>query len=335
MRAMVLHAPGPVGSSPLSLETLPEPELRDDEILVDVSVCGICRTDLHVIEGELAPRSDRVVPGHQVVGRVVASGAAVRRFAEGDRVGIAWLHRSCGRCAECLARRENLCRAPVFTGWHVDGGYAERVRVPAEFAYAIPDVFNDAEAAPLLCAGIIGYRALRRSRVGRGERLGLYGFGSSAHLCLQVARHRGAEVYVCTRDVRARELALELGAVWAGGADERPPVALNGSILFAPVGELVLPALEALAPGGTLACAGIHMSAIPALDYAKHLFDERTLTSVTANTRQDGVELLELAAEIPLRPHTTEFPLEDANQALRQLAEDGIRGSGVLRVSDG
>ena len=335
MRAMVLHAPAPVATSPLSLEELPEPGPLEDEILVDVSVCGLCRTDLHVVEGELPPRGDRIVPGHQVVGRVVASGSAVRGLAEGDRVGVAWLHRSCGGCAECLAERENLCRSPVFTGWHVDGGYAERVRVPAEFAYTIPDVFEDAEAAPLLCAGIIGYRALRRSRVGPGQRLGLYGFGSSAHLCLQLARHMDMQVYVCTRDARARELALELGAVWAGAADEKPPAPLDGSILFAPAGALVLPALEALGPGGTLACAGIHMSAIPPLDYAKHLFEERTLTSVTANTREDGRELLAIAAEIPLCPRTTEFPLEAANQALRRLAEDGIRGSGVLRVSRG
>ncbi len=334
MRAMVLHDPAPVATSPLSLEELPEPELREDELLVEVSVCGICRTDLHVIEGELPPQAERIVPGHQVVGRVAAAGSAVHGFAEGDRVGVAWLHRSCGRCSECRAKRENLCHAPVFTGWHVDGGYAERMRVPADFAYAIPDVFEDAEAAPLLCAGIIGYRALRRSRVKPGQRLGLYGFGSSAHLCLQVARHRGVEVYVCTRDARAREFALQLGAVWVGEADERPPDPLDGSILFAPAGPLVLPALEALGPGGTLACAGIHMSAIPPLDYAKHLFEERTLTSVTANTRDDGRELLAIAAEIPLRPRTREFPLERANQALRELAVDGVLGSAVLRVAD-
>ncbi len=333
MRAMVLAEPGPVESAPLALEAVADPEPAADEIVVEVSVCGICRTDLHVVEGELAPRLPHLIPGHQVVGVVARTGAAARRFRPGERVGVAWLHRSCGSCPYCRRGDENLCRAPIFTGWSANGGYAEQVRVPEAFAYEIPEVFSDAEAAPLLCAGIIGYRALRRSGIEPGGRLGLYGFGSSAHISLQVARHRGCEVFVCTREPAARELALELGAAWAGSADEEPPEALDAAILFAPAGELVPPALAALRPGGTLACAGIYMSDIPRLAYTAHLFEERTLTSVTANTRADGEELLAVAAEIPIRPRTTAFPLERANQALQQLKRDGIRGSGVLEVA--
>ncbi len=331
MRAMVLLEPAPIETAPLVAESVAEPEPAADEIVIDVSVCGICRTDLHVVEGELPPRLSPLIPGHQVVGRVSRRGADARRFLEGDRVGVAWLHRSCGSCAYCRRDAENLCRSPVFTGWSVPGGYAERVRVPEAFAYALPELFSDAEAAPLLCAGIIGYRALRRSAVRDGERLGLYGFGSSAHIALQLARHRGCEVYVCTRDARARALARELGAAWAGGADAPPPEPLDGAILFAPVGTLVAPALRALRPGGTLACAGIYMTPIPELGY-EALFEERNLTSVTANTRADGEELLAVAADIPLRPRTTAFPLDQANEALLALKRDGIRGSGILEV---
>jgi propanol-preferring alcohol dehydrogenase len=335
MRAMVLEAPAAIEADPLELREVPEPEPGPGEIVVEVSVCGICRTDLHVVEGELPPQRRPVIPGHQVVGRVAARARDARRFREGDRVGIAWLHRTCGACAYCKSGDENLCRAPVFTGWHVDGGYAERARVPEAFAYALPDVFGDAEASPLLCAGIIGYRALRRSGIRPGGRLGLYGFGSSAHIALQVARHRGCEVYVCTRDERHQRLALELGAVWAGGADEPPPTALDSAILFAPVGHLVPVGLRALRPGGTLACAGIYMTEIPRIDYGRELFEERTLTSVTANTRRDGEELLAVAAEIPLRPRTTAFALADANLALQRLKHDAIEGSGVLEVAPG
>jgi len=331
MHAMVLPEPAPIETAPLVARTVAEPEPAADEVVVDVSVCGICRTDLHVVEGELPQRLSPLIPGHQAVGRVSRRGARARHFREGDRVGVAWLHRSCGECAYCLRGAENLCRAPVFTGWTAQGGYAERVCVPEAFAYALPGVFSDAEASPLLCAGIIGYRALRRSAVRDGERLGLYGFGSSAHIALQVARHRGCEVYVCTRDARARALALELGAAWAGGADEPPPESLDGAILFAPVGTLVPPALRALRPGGTLACAGIYMTPIPELDYGA-LFEERTLTSVTANTRADGEELLAIAADIPLRPRTTAFPLDQANEALLTLKHDGIPGSAILTI---
>lgn len=332
---MVLEHPAPIDEAPLLLDEVPEPQPAQDEILVAVSVCGLCRTDLHVVEGELEPRLPRLIPGHQVVGRVVERGREARRFRDGDRVGVAWLHRSCGSCSYCRKDRENLCRAPLFTGWTAQGGYAERIKVPQAFAYPLPPSFGDEEAAPLLCAGIIGYRALQRSGVSEGGRLGLYGFGSSAHIALQVARHRGCAVYVCTRDERARRLALELGAVWAGGATDAPPEPLDGAILFAPAGDLVAPALRALRPGGTLACAGIHMSELAAMSYREHLFEEKVLTSVTANTRLDGEELLAVAAEIPIRPRTTPFKLEHANQALLELKRDGIRGSGVLLVSSG
>ena len=332
MRAMVLHGPALIERSPLVLESLPEPEPSPGEILVEVSTCGVCRTDLHVIEGELDPAQPRIVPGHQVVGTVAALGSAARRFPIGTRVGVAWLHDTCRVCAYCQSGRENLCQAPTFTGWHTNGGYAERLTVPEAYAYAIPEIFSSEEAAPLLCAGIIGYRALRRAAVQPGCRLGLYGFGSSAHLSLQVARHWGCDVYVVTREASHRELALELGATWAGGLAEVPPCALDSAINFAPVGELVPPALRALAPGGTLACAGIHMTDVPALHYQGELFQERTLTSVTANTRQDGEELLAVAAEIPIRAVTTCFELEQANVALQRLKRGQVVGSAVLRV---
>ena len=332
MRAMVLHGPAPIERSPLVLESLPDPEPGPAEILVEVSTCGVCRTDLHVIEGELDPARSRVVPGHQVVGTVAARGSAATRFPIGARVGVAWLHNTCRVCPYCQSGRENLCQAPTFTGWHVDGGYAERLTVPAAYAYAIPEIFSSEEAAPLLCAGIIGYRALRRAAVRPGCKLGLYGFGSSAHLSLQVARHWGCEVYVVTREASHRELALSLGAIWAGGVEEEPPSALDSAINFAPVGELVPLALRALGPGGTLACAGIHMSDVPVLRYQGELFQERTLTSVTANTRQDGEELLAVASEIPIRPVTTSFELEQANVALQRLKRGDVVGSAVLRL---
>jgi len=332
MRAWVLRETGPIESAPLALRELARPELGPGEIEVEVSVCGLCRTDLHVIEGELAPQRAEVVPGHQVVGRVSARGPGAQRFAPGARVGVAWLWRACGRCGYCLRGDENLCRAPLFTGWHEHGGFAELVRVPEDFAYALPESLDDEAAAPLLCAGIIGYRALRRSAIRPGEKLGLWGFGSSAHVALQIARHWGARVFVVTREASHRALALELGAEWAGDLGERPPEPLDAAVLFAPVGTLVPPALEALAPGATLACAGIHLSGVPPLDYARHLFLERTLTSVTANTRADGRELLELAERVPLRPRTTVFPFERANEGLAALKRGLITGSGVLRV---
>lgn len=332
MQALTLSHPAPVDSAPLQREDLPIPTPRDDEVLVRVEACGICRTDLHVVEGELPPQVPRIVPGHQVVGIVDRCGARARRFRPGDRVGIAWLRYTCGTCRACRGGNENLCPHARFSGWHEDGGYAEYAVVHEDFAYAIPPALGIAAATPLLCAGIIGYRALRRAEVRPGCRLGLYGFGSSAHIAIQVARHLGCTVYVMTRDLPHRALALELGAAWAGAAEDTPPDKLDSAILFAPAGNLVLPALEALDQGGTLALAGIYLSDIPTLNYERHLFREKNLRSVTANTRADGHELLRIAAEIPIQPRTVPYPLADANRALQDLKHDRIQGSGVLVV---
>jgi len=332
MRAMSLSAPGPVEARPLACVERPVLEPGPDEIRVAVEVCAVCRTDLHVVEGELAPRRDGIVPGHQGVGHVSARGALARRFRMGDRVGVAWLRRTCGACRFCVTDRENLCLAPQFTGWDADGGYAEQLVVPEAFAYALPEALAPEQAAPLLCAGIIGYRSFVRSGVPPGGRLGIYGFGGSAHIVIQIARHRGCEVFVVTRGGVHRELAESLGATWVGEAGERPPVPLDGAILFAPVGELVPVALAALDRGATLAVAGIHLSQIPPLDYQAHLFQERRLCSVTANTRADGEALLALAAEIPIHTHTQSYPLEAANEALVDLKHDRVRGSALLRI---
>jgi len=327
---MVSYNPAPIDSSPLKFQDLPLPEPGAEQIRVRVEACAICRTDLHVIEGELPPQSPQIVPGHQAVGIVDKLGLQVNRIGLGDRVGIAWLRSTCDQCRYCRAGNENLCPNARFTGYHENGGYAEYAVVREDFAYPLPANLDPVAATPLLCAGIIGYRALRRAEVKPGCRLGLYGFGSSAHLCIQIARHWNCTVYVMTRDQRHQELARQLGAAWAGNASEPPPEHLDGSILFAPVGELAAPALEALEKGGTLALAGIYLSQIPPLDYEKHLFYEKNLRSVTANTRQDGIELLKLAADIPLRPQTFTFRLKDANVALQQLKYDAINGTGVL-----
>ena len=330
MRAMSLAGPAPVESAPLRCESRVTPSPGPDEVLVRVIACGVCRTDLHIVEGDLPLLRSPVVPGHQVVGRVEAMGSEARRFGAGDRVGIAWLRRTCGTCEACRRGRENLCERSEFTGYHADGGFADYAVVPEAFAYALPPVFGDAEAAPLLCAGIIGYRALKRTDVPPGGRLGIYGFGASAHVTLQVARARGCEVFVCTREASHRALALELGATWVGDIGDTMPTKADGTILFAPVGDLVPLALQNLARGGTLALAGIYMTAVPSLDYERDLFYERNLRSVTANTRADGEELLAEAARIPIRPATTTFPLEDANQALALLKRGGFTGAGVL-----
>ena len=329
---MVLGQIGNITADPLTPRDLPVPEPGPGEVLVQVSVCGICRTDLHVIEGELEGPKLPLIPGHQAVGIISRVGSGVTTRRPGERVGIAWLQGTCGQCQYCRSGRENLCLAARFTGYQVDGGYAEYAVVPAPFAYPIPAAFSDEEAAPLLCAGIIGYRALRRSRVQPGQRLGLYGFGASAHIAIQIARHWGCEVYVCSLKPEHRRLALEMGAAWAGGASEAPPVALHGSIIFAPAGELVIPALRALERGGTLALAGIHMTPIPSIDYDRDLFGERTVCSVTANTRQDGLDLLREAAAIPLKPRTQRFPMSDANRALQSLKAGAIKGAGVLAI---
>jgi propanol-preferring alcohol dehydrogenase len=334
MRALVLEKQAPIASAPLRLVELPDPEPGPQEVRVRVSVCALCRTDLHVIEGDLPAHKLPIIPGHQVVGVVDRVGPACRRLRVGDRVGIAWLGQTDGSCEFCRRGEENLCPASRYTGWDADGGYAELALVHEAFAYLIPPIFSDEDAAPLLCAGIIGYRALLRSRVPDGGRLGLFGFGSSAHVTMQVARHRGCDVYVATRGAGHRRFAAELGAAWVGEAQAPPPVALDAAIVFAPAGEIVPPALRALRKGGTLALAGIHMSPIPALTYEEHLFHEKTLTSVEANTRADGEALLLVAAEIPIRPRRRSFALAEANEALALLAGDGIDGTAILRLRD-
>ena len=333
MKAMLLDRPAPIDTNPLRLVDVAEPEPGHRMLRIRVEACGICRTDLHVVEGELPPVRPTVIPGHQIVGRVDRLGCGARRFPLGTRIGIAWLRHTCGRCARCTSGRENLCEAAQFTGYHENGGYAEYAVIHEDFAYQIPEQVGAVEVTPLLCAGIIGFRALRRAEIRPGCRLGLYGFGASAHIAIQVARHLGCEVYVMTRDERHRTLARELGAAWTGGSTDPPPAPLDSAILFAPVGDLVPHALAALDRGGTLAIAGIYSTGIPPLDYERHLFYERQVRTVTANTRADGTELLRLAGEIPLRPATMAFPLADANHALHQLKHDAIRGAGVLVMS--
>ncbi len=332
MRAMVLEQSGAVETGPLTLRERPIPEAGPGVVRVKVRVCGVCRTDLHVVEEDLPPATRPIVPGHEVVGLVDRIGPGVTTIKEGDRVGIAWLRHTCGHCDSCRSGRENLCLGARFTGYHDDGGYADYALVPESFAYPIPAVFTDEEAAPLLCAGIIGYRALRLSGVTPGQRLGLYGFGAAAHLTIQIARHWGCQVYVCSLREEHRRLAKELGAVWVGAATDQPPDKLHGAILFAPAGEIVPPALRALDRGGTLAIAGIHLTEIPPIDYDRDLFGERTIRSVTANTKRDGIDFLQDAAAIPLRPHTQRFLLEQANLALQQLKAGTIQGAAVLTV---
>jgi alcohol dehydrogenase, propanol-preferring len=325
-----VEEPGPIDSTPLRSGERPDPTPGPNEVLVSVAACGVCRTDLHLAEGDLPPHRPRTVPGHEIVGHVIAPGPNARRFDIGDRVGIAWLRWTCGRCVFCRSGRENLCLAPAFTGWDADGGYAGLATVHEDYAYAIPPAFTDTEAAPLLCAGIIGYRALRRSALPERGRLGIYGFGASAHLAAQVAMYEGATVHVMTRAADARRLARELGAASVQGATDEPPEKLDAAILFAPAGELVPVAMAALDRGGTLAVAGIYLSDIPRLQYQTHLFQERQLRSVTANTRRDGEELLALAARIPIRPTVVPYPLEHADRALADLAHDRYTGAAVL-----
>jgi len=335
MRAMLMRQPGSVADRPLRLEELAVPTPRAGEILVRVGACAICRTDLHVVEGELPALRTPLVPGHQAVGRVAGRGDGATRFREGDRVGIAWLRRTCRACLYCATDRENLCERAEFTGWHADGGYAEYAVVDEDYAYAIPAGFSDVEAAPLLCAGIIGYRALTLAAVRPGGRLGMYGFGSSAHVTIQIARARNLEVYVCTREPAHRQLARSLGAAWVGELREPMPHRTEGTILFAPAGDLVPVALRNLARGGTLALAGIYMTPIPKLDYEADLFYERGIRSVTANTRADGAALLAEAARARVTLSTTEFPLEVANQALELLKAGALSGTGVLLTDEG
>ena len=328
---MVLERPRPADESPLNLRDIPRPIPGPGEIRVQVRCCGLCHTDLHTVEGDLQLPKLPVVPGHQIIGAVDAAGSGARTFKEGDRVGIPWLHSTCGHCEYCRRDLENLCDSARFTGLHVDGGYAEYTVVHENYAYPIPKIFSDENAAPLLCAGIIGYRSYRLSGAGSGQRLGLYGFGASAHLVLQFARHCGCEVYVFTRTAAHRELAKSLGAAWVGAAEDAAPHPLDAAIIFAPAGGLVPHALRALRRAGSLVLAGITMSPIPQMDYSL-VYQERTIRSVANCTRQDAREFLELAADVPLHTEIQIFDLERANQALQALKRSEIKGAGVLRI---
>lgn len=332
MLALVLKTPAPIESNPLVPEDVPVPEPGADEVLIRVAACAICRTDLHVVEGELPPKLPCVIPGHQVVGRVVRGGAQAGKYAPGTRVGVAWLHRTDGKCEYCQRGRENLCVNALFTGYTAHGGYAEYIVAPEQFIYLIPDRFEDTQAAPLLCAGIIGFRSLRLANLEPGDTLGIYGFGAAGHVAIQVARHWKMRVFVATREEKHRKLALELGAEWVGAAFDTPPVGLNAAIIFAPAGELVPAALRALKKAGTLVLGGIHMSPIPSFPY-ELIYHERVVRSVANNTRQDGLDFLKVAAEIPIHTQSQTFPLEQANAALLALKHDGIRGAGVLTVA--
>lgn len=314
----------------LRIERRPVPTPEVDEVVIEVSACGVCRTDLHLADGDLPAHAPARVPGHEVVGRVVARGARADRFVIGDRIGIAWLRRTCGACQWCRSGRENLCRASEFTGWDADGGFAEYTVVPEAYAYRLPDELSDTEAAPLLCSGIIGYRSLRRAALPPGGRLGIYGFGASGHLTLQLAVAAGAEVHVLTRGDAARELALSMGAASVGDAYAAPPVLLDSAVLFAPVGDLVPVALASLEQGGTLAVAGIHLTSVPVLDYQQHLFREKSVTSVTANTRADGEEFLRLARTLGVRPRVRVYSFGEADSALDDLAASRFDGAAVL-----
>jgi propanol-preferring alcohol dehydrogenase len=310
----------------------PIPTPTADEVLVRVEACGVCRTDLHVIDHELPPHRPRVIPGHQVVGTISSTGPSVLHLRPGDRVGIAWLRRTCGSCQWCRQGRENLCPSSQYTGWDADGGFAEYATVPEPFAYALPSSTTPAEIAPLLCAGIIGYRALSRANLPPGGRLGIYGFGSSAHITAKLAMAAGAEVYAMTRGEANRDLARSIGAVFVGGAASRPPVALDSAIVFAPAGELVPHALQATDRGGTVVLAGIHMTDIPAMEYQSNLFNERDLRSVTANTRADGAAFLRLATTLDLAPTITRYPLREAGAAVHALRSGHTSGSLVLEI---
>lgn len=332
MKAMVLPGIKPIEEEPLVEVDLAAVEPGPGEVQIELSACAICHTDLHTVEGEIKPQKMPIVPGHQAVGRVMKLGQGAKRFKLGDRVGAAWLNWTCGQCQFCKKGNENLCENARFTGYHVDGGYGQYMAVAEDFAYNIPDVFADVEAAPLLCAGIVGYRAFRLSEPEAGKVLGMFGFGASAHLQLQIAVHKGCKVYVFSRSQAHRELALKLGAAWAGGSTDAPPSKLESAIIFAPAGELVPTALQLMAKGGTLVLAGIYMSPIPQLDYSAHLYYEKMVKSVTANTRHDGQEFLRIAAEIPIKIKIQTFPLREANKALKLLKEGKIDGAGVLAI---
>ncbi|HUS85066.1 MAG TPA: zinc-dependent alcohol dehydrogenase family protein [Anaerolineales bacterium] len=331
MRAMQLNHTSAIEENPLMMVDRAKPEPGEGEVLLRVNVCGLCHTDLHTVEGEIIPPSFPLIPGHQVVGTVAAVGAGVCGQSVGDRVGVPWLYRACGECEYCRRGEENLCPQARFTGFHVDGGYAQHMIAEARYLLPIPDEIGDENAAPLLCAGIIGFRSLHKADLQPGERLGLVGFGASAHLAIQVARYWDCEVYVFTRSEGHRRLAEELGAAWVGGSEDRPPKLLDRAIIFAPLGELVPMVLEKIRPGGTLAINAIHMSLIPEMEYAL-IYGERTLRSVANATYQDGVQFLHLAAQIPIRVSTKLYELGEANQALMDLKQSRIDGAGVLKI---
>jgi alcohol dehydrogenase, propanol-preferring len=329
MKAMILERTAPVEEKPLKLVDLPVPEPGPGEILIRISACGVCHTDLHTVEGDLPLKKLPVIPGHQVVGIVEKTGPRADLHQQGDRVGVTWFFSSCGSCGFCGEGRENLCTNAEFTGYHADGGYAEYMVIPQESAFAIPPVFSDAEATPLLCGGVIGYRALRLSDIKPGGKLGMYGFGNSAHVVIQVAAEMGCRVHVFTRSSKHQELARELGAVWVGTADQAPPEQLDASIIFAPAGHLVPAALGALDKGGTLILAGITMTPIPEMDYSL-LYWERTIRSVANTTRRDAAQLIQIAAEIPIRTVVSEFPLHEANEVLAMMKHSALKAGAVL-----
>lgn len=331
MRALVLDAPGPAASRPLRLRERPDPEAAHAELVLRLTACGVCRTDLQIVEGDIEARRLPIVPGHQAVGRVEAVGDGVTGWSVGDRAGVTWLAGTCGSCRACTSGRENLCPSATFTGWDRDGGFAERMTVRADMAVRLPDGFADLDAAPLLCGGVIGYRALRVAGVEPGSRLGLFGFGASALLTIQVARHWGCEVFVFTRSEQERDRARELGAAWAGGYDDPSPVPLDAAVTFAPVGSVVVAALRAVDRGATVAINAIHLDRIPELPY-ELLWWERSLRSVANVTREDARDFLALAAEIPIRTAVEVHPLADGGLALERLAAGEVRGSAVLAI---
>ncbi len=333
MKACLLNAPAPITTHPLVYTDVERPTCGAGEVLIKVRVCGICRTDLHVVEGDLPLPKLPIIPGHQIVGEVIECGSEAHAFRNGQRVGVAWLQSTCGVCVYCQRSQENLCENAQFTGWTAHGGYAEYVVAPESYIYPLPDEFSDVQAAPLLCAGIIGYRSIRLTGIQNwsGARVGIYGFGAAGHVAIQLMRGWGADVYVATRDQKHQELAESLGAAWTGGTFAKPPVPLNAAIVFAPVGEIVPVALKALDKAGVLVLAGIHMSPIPTFDYSI-LYGERVVRSVTNNTRQDGEEFLQEAVRLGIETHVVRFPLCSANEALIELKHDGFQGAGLLEV---
>jgi propanol-preferring alcohol dehydrogenase len=333
VKAAILHSQQPIENNPLKLEKIEIPEIGEREILIKINACGICHTDLHIIEGELPPVKLPIIPGHQIVGIVEKTGSKVSRFKVGDKIGVPWLNSTCQECEFCIRGKENLCNNAKFTGYHVNGGFAEYTKISENFAYYLPEDLSDLSIAPLLCGGVIGYRALKLSEIKPGERLGLYGFGASAHVVIQIARYWNCEVYVFTRSQAHRDLASKLGAIWTGRAEDNPPKKMHSSIIFAPAGYLVKEALRVLEKGGVISLAGIYMTPIPEIDYSL-IYQERKIVSVANSTRKDVTELLDLTKKIPLKTEIQIFPLEEVNKALQLLKKSEIRGgAGVLKIS--